>query len=223
MRKVSSSTSISAKRIHSSFVERNRIVIGKTSGVNPVDPVPPVSNQTSYSSSNHLMASDQFYDKLEKLKKEYLNFYHNERNLKKAIDQIEANDIIDLKHIKNLIAKYNKTVLALENLDKRYQSKNISNIKMLLKEYSAPLYSIGIYRVRDKELDIIETKFKIALVDSKDNLDELLNPIKEFIIKLYRSLINIKEDDNTNWQYGYENSYEDEFVGKSGLILDSKT
>ena len=219
MRKISSSNTIRAKRIHSSFVERNRIVIGKASGVDAVDPVPPVRNEVSYSSANHLIASDQFYDKLEKLKKEYLKFYNSERNLKQAVDEIEGEEEIDFKHIKNLINKYNKTILALENLDKRVGGKNISDIKKILIEYSIDLNNIGIYRVRDKELQIDENTFKNSLLDSKDNLDELLDPIREFILKLYRRFINIKEDDPRDWQYGYE----EEYIDRSGLILDDKT
>lgn len=219
MRKISSSNSLNAQRIHSSFVERNRIVVGRASGVDAVSPVPPVKNEISYSSANHLMASDQFYYKLEKLKKEYLKFYHSERNLKDAIDEIEDNDDISFEHIKNLVNRYNKTILSLENLDRRMGGENISNIKNLLMTYSVALSNIGIYRVRDKELEIDETRFKDSFINSKDNLDELLNPIKGFIIRLYRSFINIKEENPSELEYAYE----EDFVGKSGLILDSKT
>lgn len=219
MRRVSSSTSIKAKRIHSSFVERNRIVIDRASGVDSVKPVPPVRNETSYSSANHLMASDQFYEKLEKLKKEYLKFYHSERNLKEAIEEIDDDKIIDFEHITNLIDKYNKTILALENLDKRVGGRNIANIKEMLNEYSVPLNNIGIYTVRDKELEINEIRFKNSLIKSKDDLNKLLDPIREFIVKLYRVFINIKKENTRDWEYGYE----DEYMDKSGLILDSKT
>lgn len=220
MRKVSSSSSsLRARRIHSSFVERNRIVVGKASSVDAVTPIAPVENEVAYSSANHLMASDQFYEKLEKLKKEYMNFYHNERNLKDAVDEIEKDDEISFEHINNLINKYNKTILALENLDRRMGGENISDIKTLLNKYSLPLNSIGIYRVRDKELEIDQNKFKDSLRDSKDDLDKLLNPVREFIVKLYLSFINIKEENPREW----EHSYEDDYISKSGLILDSKT
>lgn len=220
MRKVSStSSSLNARRIHSSFVERNRIVVGKASGVDAVTPISPVENEVAYSSANHLMASDQFYDKLEKLKKEYINFYRNERNLKNAVDSIENDNDINFENINNLINKYNKTILALENLDKRMGGENISNIKDILIEYSLQLDKIGIYRVRDKELEIDKVKFKDSIRDSKDDLDKLLNPLREFIVKLYLSFINIKEENPREW----EHSYEDDFIRESGLILDSKT
>lgn len=220
MRKISSSSSsLRAQRIHSSFVERNRIVVGKASSVDAVTPISPVENEVAYSSANHLMASDQFYEKLEKLKKEYMNFYHNERNLKDAIDEIKEDDEISFKHINNLINKYNKTILALENLDRRMGGENISNIKNILNKYSLPLNNIGIYRVRDKELEIDQIKFKKSLMDSKDDLDKLLNPVRDFIVKLYLSFINIKEENPREW----EHSYEDDYISKSGLILDKKT
>lgn len=218
MRRVSSSNSISAKRIHSSFVERNRTVIGKASGVDRVDSVAPVQNETSYSSANHLIASDQFYDKLEKLKKEYLKFYNNERNLKEAIDDIEDEKIINFENVKDLINIYNKTILALENLDRRFGGKNISNIKMILDEYSVPLDNIGVFKIRDKELKINEMKFKSSIKNSSGDLNKLLDPIREFMDKLYKSFRNIKEEGPKNLEYGYE----DEYIDKSGLILDDK-
>ncbi len=220
MKKVSStSNSLGAQRIHSSFVERNRIVVGKASSVDAVTPVAPVKNEVAYSSANHLMASDQFYEKLEKLKKEYINFYRNERNLKNAVDAMENDNDINFENINNLINKYNKTVLALENLDKRMGGENISKIKDILIEYSLHLDKIGIYRIREKELEIDKIKFKDSIKDSKDDLDRLLNPLREFIVKLYLSFIDIKEENPSELEY----SYEDDFIRKSGLILDSKT
>lgn len=217
MKRVSSSTSIRAKRIHSNFVERNRIVINKATGVDPVDPIRPVKNETSYSSANYLMASDQFYDKLEKLKREYLNFYHSERNLKQAIDEIESDSDIDFKHIKKLIERYNKTIIALESFDKHIGFENVSNIKRILLEYSVHLNKIGISIVRDKELSIDENTFKDALLYSKDDLKPLLSPIRQFIVRLYRGFINIREEHPENSSHSYDNEY----VDKSGMIIDS--
>ena len=134
MVKISSKSSMKSKRIHSSYIQRNRVIRGSSSTVDPVDPVTPVINDISYSSANHLMSSDAFYDKLEELTKEYLNFYHQERNLKKAIDAIEENMDVDLIYIIDLVDKYNNTSKALKNFDKQIHTNHSENIKNILYE-----------------------------------------------------------------------------------------
>ncbi len=163
------------------------------------------------------MASDQFYEKLEKLKREYMKFYDSERNLKHAIDEIEEISDMSFEYIKNLIDKYNTTVLSLESFDKHIRSDNVSNIKYILNEYAIPLSKIGI-TIIDKELEIDEKTFKVSVAISKDDLDVLFNPIKEFISRLYQEFRNIKQENPREFEY----QYEDDYISKAGLILDSK-
>lgn len=218
MSKISSSTSIRSKRMHSNFGEQNRIVLNRADVVTPVDPVKPVKNETSYSSGNYLYASDQFYEKLEKLRREYLNFYHSERYLKEAIDEISDTSVIDYSNIKNLIDRYNHTILALDIFDKHISSDNASAVKATLDAFSKDLNKIGIYIVREKELEINEIKFKDSLIASKDNLDPLLSPIRQFVLQVYRAFIEIRQKSPSH----LDNIYDDEYVEKAGMILDNK-
>ena len=201
MVRVSNSSSINRQRIHSSFVERNRIILNRASRVDAVTPVAPVRNEISYSSANHLMASDQFYEKLEKLKREYMKFYDSERNLKHAIDAMEDNSDISFEYVKNLIDKYNTTVSSLEAFDRHIRSDNITSIKYILNEYSIPLSRVGIYIV-DKLLEIDEKTFKVSLAISNDDLDILFDPIREFISRLYQQFRNIKQENPREFESG---------------------
>lgn len=220
MTKISSTSSIRSKRIHSSFVERTRTLGNRPSAVDPVNPVTPVTNNINYSSANHLMASDAFYDKLEELEKEYLNFYHSERNLQKAIEDIREDMDLDIKHMKNLIDKYNKTILSLENFDKQLGTNHINNIKDILKKYESNLDGIGIYIDEDKLLKINENEFKDTLINAKNNIDEILHPIRNMVLKLYREFRNIKVPNKDN----LESKYTDFPNGSyNGILLDKKS
>ena len=87
MTRISSTQSIAKQRIHANFVERNRIVVDRASSVGSVTPISPVENNINYSSANHLMISDLLYDKLEELKRDYLDFYSQERNFHQTVDE----------------------------------------------------------------------------------------------------------------------------------------
>src|SRR5699024_9278754 len=126
------------------------------------------------------------------LAREYLNFYHNERNLYKAIELIEDDINLDIKHIKDLIDKYNKTALALKHFDIEINTNHSQKIKGILDEYNVDLNNIGIYVIRDNKLELDEELFKNNLVQSKDNLKQAFNPMRKMILKLYKSFRNIK-------------------------------
>lgn len=220
MSKISPSSSIRSKRIHSSFVHRTRTLGNRTSAVDPVNPVNPVANNVTYSSANHLISSDVFYDKLENLAREYLNFYHNERNLYKAIQLIEEDINLDIKHIKNLIDKYNKTALALKHFDIEINTNHSQKIKDILDEYNVDLNNIGIYVIRDNKLELDEELFKNNLVQSKDNLKQAFNPMRKMILKLYKSFRNIKGPSREDLDSKY-NEFSN--MDYSGIIMDEES
>lgn len=220
MSKISPASSVRRKRIHASFVHRTRTLRNGTSSVDPVDPVRPVLNNISYSSANHLMSSDAFYDKLELLEREYLNFYHQERNLQKAVDDIEENENLDMVYMKNLMDKYNKTAVALRNFDREINTNHSENIQKILEEYREDLNTMGIYILEENKLKLDEEIFKENLLESKDNLQESFKPIKEMILKLYKSFRNIKGPSRDDLDSKY-----DEFPNRdySGIIMDEKS
>lgn len=219
MTKISSTSSVSKGRIHNSFVHRNKSV-NRAASVEAVNSVNPISNNTNYSSSNHLMSSDAFYDKLEELKREYLNFYHHERNLEKTIVEIKEDEYSHIEHMKDLIDKYNRAILALSSLDKHLNTNHTDRIKSILWEYTRHLNAIGLYIVRDKELEINEEIFNNNLIDSKDNIIALFRPIKSMILTLYKGFKNIKGPKEETLEQKYQNFNN---LHYSGILLDKKS
>lgn len=220
MTKISRTSSIEKKRVHSSFVRRNSTVIDRASSIGAVTPVNPVFNNINYSSANHLMYSDTLYDNLVNLRNEYLNFYHHERNLHKAMEEIEENKSIPIDDMNNLIHKYNMAIRALSTFDIHLRTNFTENIKNIVYEYEGDLNNIGISILRGKELELSEEKFKDVLVYSKDDLDKLFRPVRNMVLKLYKGFTNIKGP----YREHYDDKYPDIIEGdNSGMVLDKKS
>lgn len=220
MTRINSTPSIAKQRLYASLAERNRTIVDRASPINAVDPVHPVQNNISNSSANHLMTSDLLYDKLEELKKDYLDFYNNERNLHKAIDEMSLDEEIQLEMMKNLLDKYNKAIISLSHFDQQLRTNNVKMIMDIILEYSIPLNDLGIYIVQDMELDIDEEKYKNNLIDTKDNRKSLFKPIRHMILLLYRAFRNIKGP----YKEDFDNRYNEfPLEDKSGMVLDSRS
>jgi hypothetical protein len=220
MTKINSTPSIAKQRIHASFVERNRTIIDRASSVEPVNPVNPVQNNIGYSSANHLMTSDLLYDKLEDLKRDYLDFYNHERNLHRAIDEINLDEEIQLEMMKNLFDKYNRAIIALSHFDHQLRTNNVRKIKEIILEYSIPLNNLGIYLLRETELGIDEEKYKNNLMVSKEIRKTLFKPLRHMLLLLYREFRNIKGPYRENFDDKYPEFPEGD---SSGLVLDAKS
>ena len=164
MTKINSTPSIAKQRIHASFVERNRTIIDRASSVEPVNPVNPVQNNIGYSSANHLMTSDLLYDKLEDLKRDYLDFYNHERNLHRAIDEINLDEEIQLEMMKNLLDKYNRAIIALSHFDHQLRTNNVRKIKEIILEYRDCSTPVGIVRNSGRP----DTSITITTLDGID-------------------------------------------------------
>ena len=225
MAKISRTSSIEKRRIHTSFVHRNKTIIDRASAVGPVTPVNPVFNNINYSSANHLMYSDALYDNLIELKNEYLNFYHHERNLQQAIKELEENGQFPIDNMNNLIDKYNMAIKALTSFDIHLRTNFTEGIQDIIQEHEEDLNRICISIVREKELEINERKFKDNLIESKDNIKNLLDPIRDMIVKLYREFRNIKGPYKEGLEDQYQDiSYQDlSYIDSCGMILDRKS
>lgn len=219
MTRISKSSSIEKRRIHSSYVHRNKVV-ERASSVEAITPVNPIFNNVNYSSANHLMYSDTLYDNLMELKYEYLNFYHHERNLHKAIQAIEKDNLIPMENLNNLIDKYNKAIRALTSFDIHLRTNFAESIRNIIKEYEKDLKNIGISIVDEEELKLDEMIFKNMLIQSQEDLNELFEPIRSMIIRLYKGFRNI--------QGPYREHFDDKYPdliprNTSGMVLDEKS
>ncbi|NBI05903.1 hypothetical protein [Senegalia massiliensis] len=211
-----SSTSRSKRRIHGSFVERNRQVLS-TTGVKKVEAANKTENNISYSNANHLIASDQFYDNLERLQEHYYRFYHNEISLEKEIKALQRNNSYGAYNMKKLLEKYNKTLESLEILDKEFNTTYNIKIKNIVKNYKEQLFKIGISIGNEERLKLDTYKF-IDSIKTLEKLESSLKPLKELMDVLYYKFKSIKIPDISNDSKGYTHNE----IEYSGILIDEK-
>ncbi|MGO1367810.1 MAG: hypothetical protein ACTHVE_02295 [Senegalia sp. (in: firmicutes)] len=210
-----SSTSRTKRRIHNSFVERNRQVLN-TSNIDRVEPASRTENNTSYSNANHLLASDQFYDDLERLKEHYYGFYHSEISLEKEIKLFELNKNYSIYNMKKLLDKYNSALGSLEILDKEFRTSYSLDIKETVKNHSYTLSETGINIINDGKLKLDTNKF-IDKIKSMENFDDSINNLKILMKDIYNKFKSIKVPTNNN-----TNGYDDIEINYSGVLIDEK-
>lgn len=213
--KVSKASSIKKSKIHNSYIDRNNTV-NKADAVSSITPIKKIQNTTNYSSENHLISYDAYYDSLKELKEEYKSFYHDEQLLEKAIENFDDNKAKLLKNMKELLSKYNNAVLSLESFDKAFATNNVKKIKAIIYSYKNELNNLGIYIVRDKELEIDDKIFIDKIKNSENALDFLFEPAKGLILKIYNAFKNIKVPKKDSKSKNYDNR---EY---SGLLFDDK-
>lgn len=214
--KVRPSTKINKYRNHNSVV--NRMTSASTSSaVTPVDPVDPVQNNPALLSYNSLMASDQFYDNLAELQMEYKKFYHDQRELEKALDDMDEDKECLCENLKQLVEKYNIALGSLKMFDKQFGTRYRLDVEELLNEFKKNLSEIGVTINENASLAFEVDKFRESIMDSNDALKFLFRPIRGLIIKLHRAFTNIKIPENEDFYY-----YEDEGRAYNGMITDER-
>lgn len=213
--KMRPSNRIEKYRNHNSLVNR-MTNISSNSAVTKVDPVDPVSNNPALISYNSLMASDQFYDKLDELQDEYRKFYHDQQELEKALENMDERKECLCENLKELVEKYNLALNSLKKFDEQFGTNHRKNIEELLKEFKESLSNIGVTITKDAILEFNEEIFKNSVRESNDALRFLFRPIRGLIIKLHRAFrnINIPKDEGFN--------YENEEINYSGMITDEE-
>lgn len=224
MGKISSTSKLNKSRVHNNYVEQNRRVTG-ANAINKVNPVDGIVNNANYSSGNYLFASDAFYDKLEKLSKEYRRFYHSERDLEHAIEDIDRNTDKLLEYMNNLIKKYNIAISALQNLEEDLGTNNTSIIENILLSYEIELNYVGVSIVNEKELEISNEDFIKSVINTQDVLSTLFRPIRGMITKLYKTFRNVRIPNNVIMenQYNQKNANEIQQEDYSGILMDIKS
>lgn len=214
--KISNSSSLKKNRIHSSYVDRNT-TINNTSPVESIDPINPIENQSAYSSANHLLSYDIYYDTLKDLKEEYRKFYHDEQLLEKAIEDFDENRDAMLNNMNELISKYNNAISSLESFDQVFNTNNVKNIVDILHDFKGPLNNLGISIINNKELAIDDNIFIEKIEDSNKALDFLFQPAKGLILKIYYAFKSIKVPRKKSLDKEYNNT------NYTGMLLDSKS
>lgn len=185
--------SVNRARINIMTIKKNSIV-NNTNKIDEVKKINPSNNNGN--SENSTLSNDYFYDKLKKLKKEYEEFNLNKNPQKEneKNKEIFSNEYIELlKTIKNLITKYNISILYIKKLNLttgEYYIKRISNI---LLENQDTLFSIGISLNKDHFLEINEEKFKSNIDKNKDSVYSFFDLENGLVKKIYTEFKNIKD------------------------------
>ncbi len=209
-------SSVKKNRIRTSFVDRHTIV-NKAKAVESISSIKGIKNASYYSSENHLMSYDEFYDNFKELKKEYKKFYHDEQIFKDAIDNFDINRNELLSNMRELIIKYNNAIESLNSFDKAFGTDYVKKIQSILVEFKEKLAKLGINIVEDKNLELKEKIFIEAIETNKNVLDLLFQPTKGVILKIYAAFRNIKISKESNLEKKYEDNY------RAGMLLDDKT
>ena len=219
MSKIRSTSSIEKKRLHTNYVQRTREV-KRADIVERVSPITRIENDVSSPSVNHLMYSDTLYDSLMELKREYLNYYHHERNLQDAIEVIQNDLDIPLEHIVNLIEKYNAAIVSLEDFDFTLRTSHSGRIKDLVSTYDEDLNKLGISINEKSRLELNEKKFKDYLLWADSNMDTAFTSMKQLILKLYKEFKNIRGPYKDEFDHRYDDILPDDYQGN---IFDKKS
>jgi hypothetical protein len=207
-------SSLKKDRIRTSFVDRNTSV-NKTDAVKSVSSIPPIKNSAYYSSENHLIFYDQFYENLKELRKEYKRFYHDEQLLENAIENFDKDKLLD--SMKALISNYNNAIKSLTSFDETFGTNQVRKIQGILVDYENKLENLGIYIIEGKELKLNEKNFIRNIENNEHVLEFLFEPTKGIILKLFSAFKNIRIPKRKALEKLYENS------NYTGMLLDNKT
>lgn len=209
------SNRIEKYRAHNSVVDRMTNT-DNTGAVTPVDPIKPITNNPNFVSYNSLLASDDFYDKLSKLQKEYRRFYHDQQELEKALKDMSENSESLIENMRILVEKYNLAMESLKKFDLYFNTNNRKGVEDILNEFKDNLKEIGVDILENGTLKFYEFKFKRSVSKSNDALRFLFRPIKGLIIKMHKAFKNIKipQEEAAYYEYGG--------MGYNGLFTDIK-
>jgi predicted RNase H-like nuclease (RuvC/YqgF family) len=210
-----SKSSLKKSRIHGSYVDRINNV-RNTTAVESINRIKKTQNASYYPSANHLISYDLYYDSLKELKKEYKKFYHDEQMLERAIENFDDNKEKLLDNMKQLVSKYNNAILSLESFDRSFKTNNVEKIKKLLIDFEDKLNSLGIYIVRDNELEINEEVFVKKIKDSKNAINFLFEPAKGLILKIFTAFKSIKIPRKESLEKSYSEA------DYAGILFDNK-
>ncbi|SDJ84061.1 acyl-ACP--UDP-N-acetylglucosamine O-acyltransferase [Natronincola ferrireducens] len=219
MTKISRTSTVAGKRVQNSYVNRVRYV-EKSDGVQAVTPVDAIKNQTGYYSSNYTLASDFFYKKLEELKREYKEFYHDHRRLEEAIENIDEESDHLLEHMKELIEKYNKALHSLKKLDEVMSTNNAIKVIDVVDSFKAALGHIGILVDESYTMVLDADVFIDKITNSLDPLNFLFQPMEGLVIKLYRAFKSVKYMAPKGIQKSYGDGID---RGLAGMLLDEES
>lgn len=197
-------------RIRGAYAVRQR---GSSSvdAAKPVEAAIYAQNNTDLSSENHLIAYDNYYRNLNKLKKEFDTFLKDADYIKEEVKKEQGKENHNInrglyKRIKGLINKYNNTIDTLLYIDKNYQTNNIKELEFIVINNEEQLRKIGII-TKDLKLEINGGVFWENFFASEDPYEEMFRPLLRLIMDLFvkfRNIMVIRKNEYNKFSEDYK-------------------
>lgn len=166
---------------------------GQIHSIRPIRKIEKIHNYAFQSSNNNFFGSSHFYEHLKKLKEEYLHFYRAQQELENTLKKFIYSTHKDfIVMIKELISKYNKAIISLQDFDLDFNTSYCKNIHAILLSHESNLEKIGITIQKDTTLSIDERICFHALKNNKNDIAFLFTNKNGFIKKLYYAFKEIK-------------------------------
>ncbi|WP_216828310.1 hypothetical protein [Alkalihalobacterium elongatum] len=215
MNRITRVSSLRTNRIRANYV--NRMNAQNVNKIEPLAPVEKGKNNTEQPSENYLNSYDHYYEKLNDLKKEFKTFYHQEKVLLRAIQDLDIHEQKLIKQTDNLISKYNQTLKALYSYDQTVSGQHVRNVRQTLQPFQSEMEQLGITEDPQGFLFFLPRKFIKFIQSDETDFEELLIKFRQLIIESYKSLTKIRIKNQT------ANPYEATPFEYKGLIIEEET
>ncbi|MFZ7103590.1 MAG: hypothetical protein ACOWWO_13180 [Peptococcaceae bacterium] len=211
---ISKTSSLQSRRIQSSYV--NRMTSPQASNrIEPAAAVKNMENSTSFHSESALLSYDHFYEAFYQLQEQFSNYYRDEQQLGRALQELELNMEEILKQLKKLLTKYNATVDSLLLLERLVGQIRTPELSRALKTYEARLNELGV-EIQGLKLGVDEAYFKESVSRSSDPIANLFRPVQKIIVTLYRIFRGLRLPAEGKGRADYD------LVREVGLLVDDK-
>ncbi|MFA9458705.1 hypothetical protein ACERJO_18325 [Halalkalibacter sp. AB-rgal2] len=203
------------ERIRTNYVNR----LTSSTGVHAVEEIEatrPIANETKHPADNFILSYERYYRALQDLKDEFKQFYHHEQELKKAIEQLNANETF-IYQTEQLIHKFNNAITALSQYDRVAGTCHTEAIHNILQQYDEPFSEIGLHINEDNHLTLNTMKLLHFLTESKNTGTDLIGRFKSLILKEYYSFLKVKPS-----RTKMEHAYEPPTLQTKGLMIEEQ-
>lgn len=186
--------------------------------VEAADPIKKIENHVDYPSEHYLDFYNNYYQSISDLKKEFKDFYDDERALKTALDDLDNNQGMFEEKLRTLIDKYNEALDSLKELDQAMNTKHILEVKSKLAKHYKTLHRFGVYETADGNIDLDEKKFCANLDVDSAAPEKVFIPLKQVVLSIHKALhsIRIPEQNKKN-----TNKYRQQ-QDMRGLFIENK-
>lgn len=216
MSRISRINNLRANRIRTNYVNR----LDRGSHINRVEPLNPVEkqrNELEQPSENFLNSFEHYYSKFHELKKEFHKFYHHEKELLDAIQNLDEHHQKITKYTDDLVEKYNHALKSLADFDLVAGTQHVEYVRDVLRSFSKQLNEIGVTENEFGFLDFQPKIFAEFIAKDPKMVEETLSQLKTMIIQCYKSFTKIHVKNQR------KNPYEQQPFQYKGLLIEEES